>query len=133
MVGTKIRHFSIEEKLPRSGMGEVYRAHDEQLHRDVGIKFLPERLDGQPSAVSRFVREAQAASALNHPNIVTILDAGTKKGRRFIIMELIRGKTLRGMIGQPVQPEVLLPLITQIAKALAAAHAVGIMHRDIKP
>ena len=80
MVGTRIRHFRIEEKLPRSGMGEVYRARDEQLHRDVAIKFLPERLVGQPSAVSRFIREAQAASALNHPNIVTILDAGTTKG-----------------------------------------------------
>jgi len=133
MVGTKIRHFSIDEKLPRSGMGEVYRAHDEQLHRDVAIKFLPESLVGQPSAVSRFIREAQAASALNHPNIVTILDAGTTNGRRFIIMELVRGKTLRGLIGEPVTAEVLLPLMTQIAKALAAAHAIGIIHRDIKP
>jgi hypothetical protein len=133
MVGKKIRHFSIEEKLPRSGMGEVYRARDEQLHRDVVIKFLPERLVGQPSAVSRFVREAQAASALNHPNIITILDAGAANGRRFIIMELVRGKTLRGMIGQPMSLEALLPLMTQIARALAAAHAVGIIHRDIKP
>ena len=133
MVGTRIRHFCIEEKLPRSGMGEVYRARDEQLQRDVAIKFLPERLVGQPSAVSRFIREAQAASALNHPNIITILDAGTTKGRRFIIMELVRGKTLRGMIGEPITPEVLLPLLTQIARALSSAHDAGIIHRDIKP
>jgi hypothetical protein len=114
-------------------MGEVYRARDEQLQRDVVIKFLPERLVGQPSAVSRFIREARAASALNHPNIITILDAGTSKRRRYIVMELVRGHTLRGLIGPPMKTETLLPLLTQAAKALAAAHAAGIVHRDIKP
>jgi tRNA A-37 threonylcarbamoyl transferase component Bud32/tetratricopeptide (TPR) repeat protein len=133
MVGTRIRHIRIEEKLPGSGMGEVYRARDEQLDRDVAIKFLPERFARQPSAVSRFIREAKAASALNHPNIVTILDAGTSKGRRFIIMEMVRGRTLRELIGQAVAPEILLPIMTQIARALATAHAAGIVHRDIKP
>ena len=87
----------------------------------------------QPSAVSRFIREAKAASALNHPNIVTILDAGTSKGRRFIIMEVVRGRTLRELIGHPATPEILLPIMTQIARALATAHAAGIVHRDIKP
>jgi hypothetical protein len=90
VVGTKIRHFSIEEKLPRSGMGEVYRAHDEQLHRDVAIKFLPESLVGQRLAVSRFIREAQAGSSLNHPNIITILDAGTTKGRIADLFDYLR-------------------------------------------
>jgi adenylate cyclase len=114
-------------------MGEVYRARDEQLERDVAIKFLPERLADQPSAVSRFIREAKAASALNHPNIITILDAGTVKTRRFIIMELVRGRTLREVIGHETAPSVLLPVMIQTARALAAAHEAGIIHRDIKP
>src|SRR5262249_43449184 len=133
VIGSKIRQYSIEEKLSESGMGEVYRARDERLHRDVALKFLHPRLIAQPPAVARFIREARAASALNHPNIVTIHDAGTEKGRRYIVMEFVRGRTLRHFVGKDLDLETLLDIFTQASRALAAAHAAGVIHRDIKP
>ena len=119
--------------LGAGGMGEVYRAHDSHLGRDVAIKFLP-RDDGTSRyTVERFLREARAASALNHPNIVTVFDAGQDDIGYFIVMELVRGRTLRSFIG--IQPDIGLlgDLATQIAKALAAVHEIGVVHRDIKP
>lgn len=129
----KILHYRIEEKLSKGGEGEVFRAHDERLQRDVAIKFLQKRFTNQPAAVARFIREAKAASALNHPNIVTVMDAGKSKTGQFIVMELVRGRTLREWVSPRPTPEALVHATLQIARALSAAHAAGIIHRDIKP
>jgi len=133
MIGQALGHYRILERIGAGGMGEVYQAEDSQLRRRVALKFLPERIVGDPVAVERFIREARAASALNHPNIVTIHEIGETGSNRFIVMEFITGRTLRKMIGQGVDLQSLARIGEQVAKALAVAHAAGIVHRDIKP
>jgi serine/threonine-protein kinase len=135
-VGVRFSRYELVSKLGAGGMGEVWRAHDHELHRDVAIKFLPERWAVDANRMGRFVLEARAASSLNHPNIITIHEIGRAEGSPYIVMELVEGRTLRSLIdaaNRPLAPRQMLDIGVQIADGLAKAHGAGITHRDLKP
>ena len=135
--GLRFGRYELLSRLGAGGMGEVWRARDHDLHRDVAVKFLPERFAADANRMGRFAQEARAASSLNHPNIITIHEIGQTSGLPFIVMEVVEGHTLRELIpsreGRPLALRRLLEIGAQIADGLAKAHAAGIVHRDLKP
>jgi len=133
-IGTRIGKYELLQRLGAGAMGEVYRARDHVLARDVAIKFLPERLASDTERAAGLVKEARAASSLNHPNIITIHDVGHSDGIHYLVMEYIAGQTLRQLLnGRPLSSKQILDIAVQIADGLAKAHAAGIVHRDLKP
>src|SRR6267378_1018727 len=133
-LGTKLGRYEIRAQLGAGGMGEVYRARDEKLNRDVAIKVLPAALSQDGDRLRRFEQEAQAAGALNHPNILAVYDVGTHDGSPYIVSELLEGETLRERLGGTAQPQrKAIDYAIQISHGLAAAHEKGIVHRDLKP
>jgi serine/threonine protein kinase/tetratricopeptide (TPR) repeat protein len=134
LVGTVLGHYRLVEKIGAGGMGEVYRAHDESLDRDVALKVLPDEVADDPERLARFEREARAAAALDHPNIVAVHELGVHDGRPFIVTELLQGQSFRELISAgTMTSRAVVELAAQIAKGLAAAHEHGIVHRDLKP
>ena len=132
--GTKLGPYEVVAPLGAGGMGEVWRAHDPRLSRDVALKVLPDSVAQDVTFLARFQAEARAASALNHPNIVTVYDVGQHDGHAYISMELLEGKSLRAVLDAGAPPlRRTLQIASQIADGLAAAHAKGIVHRDLKP
>jgi eukaryotic-like serine/threonine-protein kinase len=130
---SQLSHYRIVSKIGEGGMGEVWLAEDTRLGRKVALKLLPAELTEDSERVRRFTQEAKAASALNHPNIISVYDIGESETGRFIVMEFVAGRTLRAVIAKDNSLETLFALGAQMAKALSAAHAAGITHRDIKP
>ena len=134
LIGARISRYEILELLGSGGMGEVYRARDHDLHRDVAIKFLPQRFATDPVRLARFEQEARTASALNHPNIVTIHEIGVVPGTPYIVMEYVQGQTLRAALNERrLAPRLALDIASQLADGIGKAHAAGIVHRDLKP
>src|SRR5712671_4299561 len=134
MIGKIVSHYRILESLGRGGMGLVYKAEDTRLARPVALKFVAEDLSTDPTALGRFRREAQSASALNHPNICTIYDIGSFDDQPFIAMEFLQGRTLKDLLRDgPLSVDAMLEFSVQLASALGAAHTAAILHRDIKP
>src|SRR5262245_57989857 len=132
--GTRLGPYGIAAPLGAGGMGEVYRARDERLKRDVAIKVLPASRSQDPDRLKRFEQEAQAAGVLNHPNITAVYDFGSHEGAPYIVTELLEGETLRSRLGSgALSPRKAIDYAIQIAKGLAAAHEKGIVHRDLKP
>ncbi len=132
--GTRLNHYEIISRIGAGGMGEVYLAQDTKLDRRVALKLLPEEFAGDTERMRRFVQEAKSASALNHPNIITIHEVGDTDGAHFIATEYVEGETLsRRLRSEPMSLKSTLEIAIQIASALQAAHAAGIVHRDIKP